>query len=81
MAASTLQFTAPNLKTPYSEQATLTVERQFRNDMVLSVSGVWSRGVSLYGVTDVNAPLPSTLKAYTIDDASGNQVDSHTTPV
>ncbi len=56
VAASSLEYTSPNLKTPYSEQATLTIERQFGTDMVLSVSGVWSRGVNLYGVTDMNAP-------------------------
>ncbi len=34
-----LQFTAPGLKTPYSEQASLAVERQIGKDMVLTVSG------------------------------------------
>lgn len=81
VAASTIQFTAPNLKTPYSEQGTLTVERQFGQDMLLSVSGVWSRGVNLYGVTDVNAPPLGPDFTYIIDNASGQQVGTYTTPV
>jgi hypothetical protein len=81
VAASTIQYTAPNLKTPYSEQATVTVDRQFGKDMVLSVSGIWSRGVSLYGVTDLNAPPLGPDFTYTIADANGNPVGSYTTPV
>ncbi len=81
VAASTIQFTAPNLKTPYSEQATLTVDRQLAKDMVLSVSGIWSRGVNLYGVTDLNAPPLGPNFTYTIADANGNPVGSYTTPV
>ena len=38
---------SPNLKTPYSEQATVAVERQLAKDMVLTVSGIFSRGVNL----------------------------------
>lgn len=81
VSASTLQFAAPNLKTPYSEQATLAVERQLSKDMVLTVSGIWSRGVNLYGVTDLNAPAPTTNFTYLIDNASGQQVGTFTTPV
>src|SRR5579883_1974667 len=81
VAASTIQFTAPNLKTPYSEQASLTVERQAGKDMLLSVSGIWSRGVNLYGVTDLNAPAPGRTFTYTIDDANNNVVGTYTTPV
>ncbi len=82
VAASTLQFTAPNLKTPYTEQGSLAVERQIGGSMVLTVSGIWSHGVNLYGVTDLNAPtLGPTTYTYKIDDATGNQVGSYTTPI
>ncbi len=81
VAASTIQFTAPNLKTPYSEQGTLTVERGIGQDMLLSVSGIWSRGVNLYGVTDVNAPPLGPNFTYIIDDVNGNQAGTYTTPV
>ena len=81
VAASSLQFTKPGLKTPYSEQASLSVAREVGKDMVLTVSGMWSHGVNLYGSTDLNAPAPSGNFTYTIDDASGNKVGSFSTPI
>ena len=81
VAASNLQFTAPNLKTPYTEQGNVAVERQIGRDMALTVSGMWSHGVNLYGVTDLNAPPLGPNFTYKIDDASGNQVGTFTTPV
>ncbi|MBV8729048.1 MAG: TonB-dependent receptor [Acidobacteriia bacterium] len=81
VAASNLQFTSPNLKTPYTEQASLAVERQVGRDMALTVSGMWSHGVNLYGVTDLNAPPLGPAFTYKIDDASGNQVGTYTTNV
>jgi hypothetical protein len=80
VSATTLQFAAPNLTTPYSQQANLTVQRQIASDMVLTVSGIWSRGVNLYGVTDVNAAT-TTNYTYTIEDANGNPTGTFTTPI
>lgn len=81
VAAVNLQFTAPNLKTPYSEQGSIAVERQIGRDMALTVSGIWSHGVNLYGVTDLNAPPLGPAFTYLIDDANGNQVGTYTTNV
>src|SRR5579875_2717048 len=81
VAASSLQFTAPGLKTPYSEQASLAAERQIGRDMALTVSGIWSRGVNLFGVTDLNAPALGPAFTYTIDNASGTPVGTYTTNV
>ena len=39
----------------------------------LNVSYIWSRGVQLYGVRDLNLPTTTTNFTYTIDDASGNR--------
>lgn len=80
VGAATIQFAAPNLKTPYSEQANVTVERELGHSMVVDVSGIWSRGVQLFGVTDLNAAATSSY-TYTIDNASGAQVGTFTTPV
>jgi outer membrane receptor protein involved in Fe transport len=79
--ASTLDVLSPKLKTPYSEQATLSVERQLSKDMVLTVSGIFSRGVNLYGTQDINAPGLGAPFTYTIGDANGNAVGSYTTQV
>jgi carboxypeptidase family protein/TonB-dependent receptor-like protein len=79
--ASTLDVYAPNLKTPYSEQASIAVERQLSKDIVLTVSGIFSRGVNLYGTQDINAPALGAPFTYIIDNASGTQVGTYTTGV
>ncbi len=79
--ASTLDVLSPHLKTPYSEQATIAVERQIAKDMVLTVSGIFSRGVNLYGTQDINAPALGAPFTYTIDNATGQQVGTYTTQV
>jgi len=81
VSASTIQFAAPNLKTPYSAQANLTLQRQISKDMVVSVSGIASRGIHLTGATDVNAPQPSGSYTYLIDNSSGTQTGTFTTPL
>ena len=82
LAALTIQFTDPNLKTPYSEQWTFAVQRQLASNLSATVSYVGSRGVDLYSVRDLNLPqLGSTMFTYQINDASGNNIGSYTTPV
>ena len=56
------------------------MEREFGRDMVLDVSGIWSRGVQLDGITDLNAAA-TTSYTYLIKDASGNQTGTFTTPI
>jgi Carboxypeptidase regulatory-like domain/TonB dependent receptor len=81
-AGSTLDVLAPNLKTPYSEQATIAVQRQLSKEMLVTVSGIFSRGVNLWGTQDINAPgLSSQSYTYNIDNASGTQVGTYSTPV
>jgi len=80
-SATTIQFADPNLKAPYSSQGNVTVERQIGKDMVLSASGIFSRGIHLLSVVDVNAPTPTSSYTYAIDNAGGTQVGSFTTPI
>ena len=79
--ASVLDVLSPHLKTPYSEQASVAVERQLSKDMVVTVSGVFSKGVNLWGTQDINAPPLGAPFTYTIDNASGVAVGSYTTGV
>jgi outer membrane receptor protein involved in Fe transport len=79
--ASTVQYVVPNLKTPYSQQGSLAIERQLTSDIGLTASYIWSRGTQLYSVTDVNAPAMSGSVTYTINDINGNPVNRFTTPV
>lgn len=81
LAASNIQFADPNLKTPYSEQATFAVERELMKDLVLTTSYIWSRGVQLYSVRDLNLPTTSVPFTYTINDDKGNQTGTYSTDV
>ena len=81
VAAASIQMLAPDLRTPYSEQGNIGIQRQLRSDVAMTVSYIWSRGVQLYGVRDLNLPTATTNFTYTIADATGNTTGSYTTPV
>ena len=76
-----LQMAAPNLKTPYSEQGNVGIQREVTRDLSVGVSYLWSRGLQLYGIRDLNLPTTTTNFTYTIDDTSGAAVGTYTTPV
>jgi outer membrane receptor protein involved in Fe transport len=81
VSASTIQFASSNLKTPHSAQGNLTLERQLTSDMVLSVSGIFSRGIHLLGAQDLNVGQPTGSYTYIIDNSSGQQTGTWTTPL
>lgn len=73
-------FADKNLRNPYTHQANIGIERQITSTISLDVSYIWSRGVRLYGVRDLNiGPLGAPV-TYTIQDASGAAVATYTTP-
>jgi len=80
-SASTLDVLSPKLKTPYSEQATIAVERALGKDMVLTVSGIFSRGVNLYGTQDINAPGLGAPFTYSISGGPAGTPSTYTTQV
>ena len=80
VGASSIQFAAPDWKTPYSEQGTFAVERQLTHDLALTASYIWSRGIQLYGERDLNLPpLSSQTFTYIIGDANGTPVGAYNT--
>jgi Carboxypeptidase regulatory-like domain/TonB dependent receptor len=79
--SSSIQFLEPNARTPYSEQGSIGLERQLMAGMNLNVSYIWSRGIQLLGVRDLNLGLPTGSATYTINDTGGNAVGSYATPV
>jgi outer membrane receptor protein involved in Fe transport len=81
VSAASLQFMDPHLKTPYSEQGNIGIQRQLTSDLSMNVSYIWSRGVQLYGVRDLNLPTTTVPFTYTILDTSGNAAGSYSTPV
>jgi len=82
LGATSIQFAAPNWKTPYSEQGTFAIEREVMHDVAITASYIWSRGLQLYSERDLNLPaISSTNFTYTIGDQNGNAVGSYTTPI
>ncbi len=80
-SAVSLQFVAPNWKTPYSENGMIAIDRELTKDTVLTASLIWNHGVQLYSTRDLNLPSQTTNFTYTIDNASGQQIGTYTTPV
>jgi Carboxypeptidase regulatory-like domain/TonB dependent receptor-like, beta-barrel/TonB-dependent Receptor Plug Domain len=77
---TTVQFAAPNMRAPYSEQATFAVERQITKTIGLTTSYIWSRGLQLLGVNDLNVGPLGAPVTYNIANAGGQIVGSYTTP-
>ena len=77
---TTVEFADPNLRTPYTEQGTLAVERQLGHNFGLTVSYLWNRGVQGFGVRDLNIGPFGAPVTYQIADANGNITGSYTTP-
>jgi len=51
----------PNLRTPYTMQTGISLERQLTKNANLAVTYLSSRGVHQYVTTNINAPLPCTV--------------------
>ncbi|MBZ5496603.1 MAG: TonB-dependent receptor [Acidobacteriia bacterium] len=76
-----LQFASPDFHNPYTQQGTVAIERQLSQDLALTVSYIWSRGVGIWTQRDVNLGQPGPTVTYIINDAGGSQVGTYTTPV
>jgi hypothetical protein len=81
IGAANVQFAAPNLRTPYSEQGTVGVERQLGRDVALTASYIWSRGVQMLATRDLNIGAPGPAVTYVVADANGSAIGSFSTPV
>ena len=70
----------PNLRNPYTHQANISIERQINSLTTVTVAYLWSRGVRLYGVRDLNVgPLGAPI-TYRILNSAGVQEGLFTTP-
>ncbi|HXB67683.1 MAG TPA: carboxypeptidase regulatory-like domain-containing protein [Candidatus Acidoferrales bacterium] len=80
--AVSLNVADPNFHAPYTQQGTLAIDHQLTRDLAITVSYIWTRGIGLYVQRDLNLG-PATSQAYTyiIQDASGANVGTYTTPV
>jgi len=73
-------FADKNFRNPYTHQANIGIERSFGKDWHASASYVWSRGVRLYGVRDLNVDAPTSPVTYTILSPAGTVAGTYTTP-
>ncbi|MDR3717393.1 MAG: carboxypeptidase regulatory-like domain-containing protein [Bryobacteraceae bacterium] len=76
-----LTFADKNFYNPYTEQATLAIQRQVGRDMDVTASYIFSHGVGLITSRDVNLGAPTTTQTYTIQDANKVNVGTFTTPI
>lgn len=75
-----LTFPSSNFRNAYTEHGNVAIDHQIRTNLALTVSYLWSRGLHLAAVEDLNVGQPGAPVAYRINDAAGNQVGTYTTP-
>jgi hypothetical protein len=80
--ASAIDLTLPSrdYRDPYTHQADLGIEHAFSSNLTLSVSYLWSRGLHLTTVRDLNIGPPGAPVTYEIDDAQGKLIGEYVTP-
>ncbi len=68
-----IQFAAPDLRNPYTEQLNVAVERSLTKTMSLTTSYIMNRAKALYTVRDLNiGPLSSQVYNFNILDSNYN---------
>jgi outer membrane receptor protein involved in Fe transport len=76
-----LNIASQDFRTPYTQQGDIAIEHQLTKTLAITASYIWSRGLHLTSVNDINIGAPGPTVTYRINDASGNQVSSYSTPV
>ena len=81
VSGTSLQFAAPDYHSPYTQQGTVALERQFGRDWGVTASYIWSHGIGLFVQRDLNLGPSAGNVTYRIQDASNTDVGTYTTPV
>jgi len=76
-----ISFASPTFRSPYTQQGNLSIERQIGKDFGFTANYIWTRGVQLFTVRDLNIGAPGAPVTYAIQDAGGNNVSTFTTPL
>jgi outer membrane receptor protein involved in Fe transport len=79
VSGSNVTYADPNLKTPYTEQADLTLEQRLDHKTIFSLSYLWNNGVDFLTRKDDNVKAPTSTYTYRILNATGQQVSTYTT--
>lgn len=75
-----LTFPSDSFRNAYTQQGDVAVEHALTTNLSLTVSYIWSRGFHLSTVRDLNVGAPGAPFTYRINDESGSQVGTYTTP-
>lgn len=75
-----LTFASPDFRNPYTLQGDFAIERELTHNLGLTLSYIYSRGVQLLTNRDLNIGPEGPAVTYRVNDASGNQVGSFSTP-
>ncbi|MBI1790817.1 MAG: TonB-dependent receptor [Acidobacteria bacterium] len=73
-------FAANDMRNPYTQQGDFGIEHELTANLGLTVTYLWSRGLHLYTVRDLNAGPLGPEVTYRILDFNGNQTGTYTTP-
>jgi hypothetical protein len=76
-----LTYASPGFRNPYTQQGDFGIEHAITKNTGLTVSYIWSRGLKLYTRQDLNIGAPGGPVTYKIQDASGAEVGTYTTPI
>ncbi|HWQ55787.1 MAG TPA: carboxypeptidase regulatory-like domain-containing protein [Bryobacteraceae bacterium] len=74
-----VNFASENLKNPYTQQGDIAIEHEITRNLGITASYIWSRGLQLFGVSDLNIGAQGPAVTYRINDASRNQIGTYTT--
>lgn len=72
-------FAAADMRNPYTQQGDIGIEHELTRNIGLTVSYLWSRGVHLFNVRDLNLGPVGAPVTYRINNEAGAQVGSFTT--
>jgi hypothetical protein len=72
-------FADKNLRNPYTHQANVAIEHTLTSTVTAEVSYIWSRGVRLYGVRDLNVFPEANPVTYTVLNPAGAVAGTYTT--
>jgi outer membrane receptor protein involved in Fe transport len=73
-------FAARDFRNPYTQQGNVSIEHELMRNLGVTASYLWSRGLHLTTSQDLNVGPTGPPVTYRINDASGQQVGTYTTP-
>ncbi|MFN0104240.1 MAG: carboxypeptidase regulatory-like domain-containing protein [Bryobacteraceae bacterium] len=76
-----LVFPSSDFRNAYTQQGSAAIEHELTRNLGITASYLWSRGLHLTTSQDINAGATGPAVTYRINDASGQQTGTYSTPV